>query len=287
MSGIDDKLPFYDRRRPLGPVPGCARDFIGSPVNTAYLQSLAGDPAVQEALRTDDMVLPAPEDREGYYETRHLEYWLSGYYDAAQLHKLLPRLNVDNVAYLDLGGCSGRVARHMARHARIETWLCDINASYIDWLDRHSTRDIRAFQNRPVPALPFDGGTFDVISAFSVFSHIAEGELHWILELKRILRPGGFLYLTVLDEATWEHVRTQQWLIASIARGTAEAGFRKDLQSALPSDRYVIRYSDADAYNCNVFYRRRYMESKWGRHFSSLEFVPMGHFFQTCAIFRK
>jgi SAM-dependent methyltransferase len=168
-----------------------------------------------------------------------------------------------------------------------ETWLCDINAIYVDWIDEYSTRNIRAFQNRPYPTLPFEANSFDFVCAYSVFTHISEGELHWLLELRRIIRPGGAILLTILDEATWDIARTQDWLISSLARGTEDARLRRDIAGDIPANRYVLRYSMNDVYNCNVFYRRRFLEAKWLPHFSAGEFISSGHAYQTCLILRK
>jgi SAM-dependent methyltransferase len=52
------------------------------------------------------------------------------------------------------------------------------------------------------PHLPFEDGYFDLIYAGSVFTHIADLADAWFLELKRIVRPGGRLYITVHDKHT-------------------------------------------------------------------------------------
>jgi hypothetical protein len=43
------------------------------------------------------------------------------------------------------------------------------------------------------------------VTAFSVFTHINEPEIAWLLELRRILKIGGIACNSVHDEATWQN----------------------------------------------------------------------------------
>jgi SAM-dependent methyltransferase len=54
------------------------------------------------------------------------------------------------------------------------------------------------------PHLPFEDNFFDLVYAGSVFTHIADLAESVALELRRILRPGGRLYITIHDEHTME-----------------------------------------------------------------------------------
>jgi SAM-dependent methyltransferase len=50
-----------------------------------------------------------------------------------------------------------------------------------------------------MPPLPFDEGSFDLVTAYSVFSHLAPKVfLAWVEEFGRLLRPGGVLAFTTL-----------------------------------------------------------------------------------------
>jgi SAM-dependent methyltransferase len=47
------------------------------------------------------------------------------------------------------------------------------------------------------PALPFGAGTFDAVTMLAVFEHIPPAPLHQLLlDIRRVLRPGGRLVLT-------------------------------------------------------------------------------------------
>ena len=62
---------------------------------------------------------------------------------------------------------------------------------------------IKVFQGMYFPFLPIEDRTFDLISAMSVFTHIDETETSWLLELWRILKPGGIAVVTIHNEDTW------------------------------------------------------------------------------------
>lgn len=48
-----------------------------------------------------------------------------------------------------------------------------------------------------LPPAPFDDGTFDLVVAYSVFSHLSEAaSMAWIREIARVLEPGGLAIVT-------------------------------------------------------------------------------------------
>ncbi len=38
----------------------------------------------------------------------------------------------------------------------------------------------------------------------SIFTHLSDNFDTWLLELRRVLRPGGFLFATINDENVWQ-----------------------------------------------------------------------------------
>lgn len=277
---------YFDDRRPLMASPGLPGDLYPGEVKSHEHSILLSRPEVVELVQSDDMPIPATEDRENYYDDRHIEYWLSGYVD---WHKLLPYLSGSGrPRYFDFGGSTGRVSRHATRDSGLDVWLCDINVNWIAWIDQCFTRPVVAFQNRIQPALPIEDGYFDLISGFSVFTHLDQEEMAWLLELRRILRPGGYLYLTVLDENVWDRLRDPawDWLLKSISRGKNDEYLKE--QSKLPlSERIVLEYSSVEAYNINVFLPRGYLKKKWGSLFSEITFLSDHHNYQTVVVLRK
>ena len=53
--------------------------------------------------------------------------------------------------------------------------------------------------NASEPPLPFEAGRFDVLYAFSVWTHLPpEAQARWLAEAGRVLRPGGLALITTL-----------------------------------------------------------------------------------------
>jgi len=73
----------------------------------------------------------------------------------------------------------------------------DYNERTIAWCATH-VPEVAFRVNRLAPPLPFSTGELDFLFAVSVLTHLSE-ELHvaWIEELKRVVRPGGLILVTV------------------------------------------------------------------------------------------
>jgi hypothetical protein len=78
------------------------------------------------AIERDGMPIPATQDREGYFDDRHLSYWLSGLEDLRIVQSMIPAGAMTRI--LDCGGASagstpGRVSLRVG-HRRIECEPC-------------------------------------------------------------------------------------------------------------------------------------------------------------------
>ena len=105
----------------------------------------------------------------------------------------------------DFGGSTGRVFRHFSVGQIVRGInALDFKVANFGWNQLYVPQDIRIFLNGFYPTLPVPDENFDVITAFSVFTHIDELESPWLLELRRILKPGGLLYVTIHDDAYWD-----------------------------------------------------------------------------------
>lgn len=101
-------------------------------------------------------------------------------------------------AILDFGVGCGRVIRHLEPLAgRVRLCGVDINSSSIAWSRRHLP--FAEFAVCPLaPPLAYPSDSFGLVYALSVFTHLPEDlQLAWIAEMRRLLRPGGLLFLTV------------------------------------------------------------------------------------------
>jgi SAM-dependent methyltransferase len=106
---------------------------------------------------------------------------------------------------LDFGCGSARMLRHFLGEAeQAEFWGCDIDGPSIAWMQENLCPPLHCFRNDPEPPLPFEGSYFDLIWATSVFTHIADRWSGWLLELQRLLAPGGLLFATYHGELIWD-----------------------------------------------------------------------------------
>jgi SAM-dependent methyltransferase len=106
---------------------------------------------------------------------------------------------------LDFGCGSARVLRHFLREAeQADFWGCDIDAQSIAWVSANLSPPLHVFHNAFAPPLPLHERSFDLVYATSVFTHIGDLWSDWLLELHRILAPGGRLISSFLGEGMWE-----------------------------------------------------------------------------------
>jgi SAM-dependent methyltransferase len=110
---------------------------------------------------------------------------------ASRLHEInLPRI-------LDFGGGWGRIARFFLRDTKPELIsISDCLSDSIYWL-RATNNPCNIIKNEPLPPIAGQHVDFDLIYAFSVFSHLSEEYLRaWIDYLLGCLRPGGYFVFT-------------------------------------------------------------------------------------------
>lgn len=101
---------------------------------------------------------------------------------------------------LDFGCGCGRVARFWAELEGPQIEGCDVDPRLIAWCQGHLPF-MRAVTNELEPPAPYEDNSFDLIYAFSVFTHLPENLQHtWLRDLERMLRPGGWLLLTTHGE---------------------------------------------------------------------------------------
>jgi SAM-dependent methyltransferase len=125
----------------------------------------------------------------------------------------------------DFGCGCGRLTRALRERApQARMTATDIDEPAVEWLREHMPEaDVR--KNEWLPPLPFEDGAFDLVIAFSVFTHLPEDfQDAWLAELHRVTRPGALLLLTVHGESHWR----QTWEV-----NFAQAPRRLRLQSKL------------------------------------------------------
>ncbi len=120
-------------------------------------------------------------------------------------------VDLSGARVLDLGCGAGRVMRHwiqpdgsLVDDARLVG--VDVDAESIDWVNANLAPSVSAVVGGSRPPLPFDDGSFDVVFALSLFTHLDVWWAEWIAEVHRLLRPGGVAILTVLEPFQMEPI---------------------------------------------------------------------------------
>ena len=265
-------------------LPGLPADYLDTAVLAAEHRALLAERQVMLQILHDRTPLPTTDAREGYFGEQHLEFWLSGLRD---MRKVVARTGLDRVQaprILDFGGASGRVIRHFVGwKPGIGLYLSDINPQHILLTKQMFGGAVTALHNHGLPTLPFPDAFLDCAVAFSVFTHIDADDTAWLLELRRAVRPGGHIYITIHDQATWDIL--PQTVIGPLS--FANEAFRLH-HAATPelTGRKVHTYNDAADYACNVFVGRDYIDRVWAPLFKGYEIVPLAHDHQSALILR-
>lgn len=103
----------------------------------------------------------------------------------------------DQLKVLDFGCGWRRISRFFLRDTKPENiWVTDLLDEALYWL-RETGNPCNIVQNQKLPPIIGLDTHFDLIYAFSVFSHLSEPFLHtWLKYLIDLLRPDGYLVFT-------------------------------------------------------------------------------------------
>ncbi len=265
--------------------------FYGSKDFVQYALSKIDDDQLKSMIAKDIYPIPCAEDREGYSPGYDGVYWMSGLVDYLKIMEVCERFGLLPRSCFDFGCATGRVLRHFAVQSNCETvWGSDINRRHVRWLQEFMPEKVRPVFNHCIPTLPIPDGSVDVVSAFSVFTHIDTFETCWLAELNRILSNKGVCYLTVHNEATWEVLREEidnpkNRLVQSIRR--VDPNFTDKLMGPMPDQRTVWRFTNFGPYRAQVFHSNNYLQRVWGRFFHIEEILPCHHVRQSVVVLRK
>ena len=148
--------------------------------------------------------LPTPPPEIMQYGESEQKHFASGKRDYEFLNHMLSNNNVaidqfDRI--LDFGCSNGRVLRHFEPLTnKLEGWGCDLNANSLLWCVENLSPPFRFFVNTTTPHLPLEDKYFGFVFCFSIFTHIDDLFVTWLLELRRVLQSGGYLFVSIHDE---------------------------------------------------------------------------------------
>ncbi len=192
----------------------------------------------------------------------------------AQTKRQIVRLLPDGWSFkdkrvLDFGSGAGRTLRHFVEEAEVaEFWGCDIDGPSIAWVQENLCPPFHAWQSAYNPPLGLPHGTFDLIYAISVFTHLTDNSAAWLLELHRMLRPGGLLVATFMGRWTSEWFAKEPWVEDRV--GINMLHHNRDWESGGPA----------------VLMSEWWVREHWGRAFEIVEIAPQFQNF-SWAVMRK
>ncbi len=159
---------------------------------------------------------------------------------------------------LDFGCGCGRVIRHLKKYDSVRVHGSDCNVAAIRWCDEHL--NFAEFgSNLLEPPLRYVKHTFDFVYAFSIFTHLPERlQVAWLHEFRRVLKPRGYLLLTVAGAWYLDHMTPAE---------------RTDYQNG----NLVVREEDMAGYNeCLAFHPEAYVRRLVAKDFEVAAFIPEG-----------
>ena len=102
---------------------------------------------------------------------------------------------------LDFGVGCGRIARHWASVSGPEFHACDHNEFLVRWCQENLPL-LRTAKNELEPPLRHEDGAFELVYAYSVFTHLTEPLQHrWMSEIVRVVEPGGRIVFSTHGDA--------------------------------------------------------------------------------------
>jgi len=217
------------------------------------------------------------------YATDDAAFLAGGKQDISTMLEILSNASISLAPaerILEFGCASARMIRHLVGKTRAELWGTDISAQHIQWCIQNLSPTIHFATTTLAPHLPFEDCFFNFIFCGSVFTHIEDVAETWLLELGRVLRRGGHLYLTIHDENTVRLLDTQHrdhWLSKQMNGHPTYASHKNDF------DLIVTGRGVAS----QVFYNSEYFQSLCPPVFRWLSLTPAAYNYQSAVLLEK
>ncbi len=246
--------------------------------NTFHLLRVARprDLVAHRTHRGERFAIPGPRLRVSTAGTADLSWFLeTGRLGASALREAVERVGLELGSMeriLDFGCGCGRVLRHLAATPGPALYGADVNGAAVRWCAR-SLPLAGTLENALEPPLELPAEHFDLVYAFSVFTHLPPGLAErWMDELRRLLKPGGVLVLSTHGDAYRDQLLAAE-------RSEYEAGH------------VVVRASATAGSNaCGVFHPPEFVRTRMGRGLELVDLVPegsAGNPRQDLAVFRR
>jgi len=166
----------------------------------------------------------------------------------------------DGKRVLDFGSGAGRTLRHFLAEAENgEFWGADIDRPSIEWMEQNLCPPLHPWHCSAWPPLGLEHGSFDLIYAVSVFTHLTDNSTAMLHELHRLLKPGGLLIASYMGRWNSEFFAKEPWEEDRVGRNILYPTRPWDLggPAVLISDWWVREH--------------------WGRAFEIVQIAPQIH----------
>lgn len=236
-------------------------------------------------IEGEKLPLPPANYRPGYSPDDDIKYLNWGKSDHDYICEIIKKHHAcyHDITILDFGCSSGRVLRQFLKESRNFNWKLmgiDIQAVLIEWMRRHFPREVTVLCGTAMPHLPFEDNSIDVIYGISVFTHTKYQWDTWLMEFKRVLKPGGLCLQSVQCEAAWEYYhknRHEKW----VSEGHPASML---LEPRMKHD--YLYYGDPSV--SQTFYKREIIVELWARYMEVVDFLPPPAFsYQNWIVLKK
>jgi SAM-dependent methyltransferase len=172
-------------------------------------------------------------------------------------------------AILDFGCGCGRIIRHWKYLSKPRLYGTDYNPALIEWCQNNLP--FAEFKvNRLEPPLDYSDGQFDFVFCGSVFTHFSETlQFAWLRELRRVLRPRGYLMITTHGEYYATHLP-------------------EDLRQRFQDGFHVVIHEENAGQNaCGAYHSEKYIRHTLTTDYELVDFIPQGWHTQDLVLLRK
>ncbi len=226
------------------------------------VQTLRQNAQYRRRVADDGLPIPAPLLIGKVDGTANVAAFLDGGKRAE--HSIRGALEKNGLAFerfqavLDFGCGCGRVIRRWHSVPNVQIHGTDYNPHLIEWCQQNlpfAHFEVNGLQ----PPLNYPDATFDFIYALSVFTHLPEAlQQQWMVELGRVLKPGGCLLITLHGE----YYLTQ---------------LTPDEYHRFQAGEWVVKYEECAGTNmCAAFCSEAYIYQHLARGFDVVMFVAQG-----------
>ena len=177
-------------------------------------------------------------------------------------------------------GCaSGRVLRHFEREANeCEFWGLDQDGAHLNWAKQNLAPPFKFVTCTAYPHLPFEDNALDFVYGISVFTHLTHLIDSWLMEFRRVLKPGGLAVFTIHDENSLSWFAENPEEIPDWLEG-------EDLSKGLTDD--VVVYGGQDWGHTFTCFRGDWVRADWSQYLDVVSLEPRAEQYHTAVVLRK